>query len=70
LKGGIISQLQIRERFRDRAKIFLRSLWRKLKPTERDRWFLPLPRALSVGYYIVRPLRLALERMRRTDQLH
>jgi len=70
LQGGIISQLQIRERFRDRAKIFLRYLWHKLKPTERDRWFLPLPRALSVAYYVVRPLRLALERMRRTDQLH
>jgi len=70
LKGGIVSQLQIRERFRDRAKIFLRYLWRKLKPTERDRWFLPLPRALSAAHYLVRPLRLALERLRRTDQVH
>jgi hypothetical protein len=70
LKGGIISQLELRERLRDRAKIFLRYFWQRLKPTERDRWFLPLRSSLSVAYYIVRPVRLALERMRRTDQVH
>ncbi len=70
LKGGITSQLEIRERFQDRTKILLRYFWNKLKPTERDRWFLPLPSALAVAYYLVRPVRLALERMRRTDQVH
>ena len=67
LKGGISSQLEIRERFRDRTKIFLRHFLPKLKPNERDRAFLPLPKALSVAHYVVRPVRLALERMGRTD---
>jgi hypothetical protein len=70
LQGGITSQLEIRERFQDRTKILLRYFWNRLKPTDRDRWFLPLPGALSVAYYVVRPVRLALERMRRTDQVH
>jgi hypothetical protein len=70
LKGGIISEIELRERLRDRAKILLRYFWEKLKPTERDRWFLPLRSSLSVAYYLVRPIRLALERMRRTDQVH
>jgi hypothetical protein len=69
LKGGIISQLELRERFRDRSKIFFRYFWNKLKPTERDRWFLPLRSSLAVAYYFVRPVRLALERMRRTNQV-
>jgi hypothetical protein len=64
LQGGITSQLEIRERFRDRTKMFLRYFLHKLNPNERDRWFLPMPRSLSVAYYFVRPLRLALERMR------
>jgi len=69
LKGGIISQIELRERLRDRTKIFLRYFWERLKPTERDRWFLPLRSSLAVIYYFVRPVRLALERMRRTDQV-
>jgi hypothetical protein len=69
LKGGIISQIELRERLRDRTKIFLRYFWERLKPTERDRWFLPLRSSLAVVYYFVRPVRLALERMRRTDQV-
>jgi hypothetical protein len=69
LKGGIISQIELRERFQDQAKILLRYFWEKLKPTERDRWFLPLRSSLSVAYYLVRPVRLAMERMRRTDQV-
>jgi putative nucleotidyltransferase-like protein len=60
-------QLELRERFRDRTKIFLRHFLPKLKPNERDRAFLPLPRSLSVAYYVVRPVRLALERMGRTN---
>jgi hypothetical protein len=69
LKGGIISQIELRERLRDRTKIFLRYFWERLKPTERDRWFLPLRSSLAIVYYFVRPVRLALERMRRTDQV-
>jgi hypothetical protein len=69
LKGGIACQLGIRERFRDRTRIFLRYFLHKLKPNERDRWFLPIPRSLSVAYYVVRPVRLALEKMGRTDHL-
>jgi len=67
LQGGITCQLEIRERFRDRAKILFRYFLSKLKPTERDRWFLPMPRFLSVAYYVLRPVRLALQRMGRTD---
>ncbi|MGC2887741.1 MAG: nucleotidyltransferase family protein [Candidatus Acidiferrum sp.] len=69
LQGGIACQLEIRERFRDRTKILLRYFSDKLKPSERDRWFLPMPKFLSVAYYFVRPVRLALERMGRTDHL-
>jgi hypothetical protein len=69
LQGGITSQMEIRERFRDRAKIFLRHFLPKLRPSERDRWFLPLPNGLSAVYYVVRPVRLVLQRMGRTDQL-
>ncbi len=69
LKGGITCQLEIRERFRDRTRIFLRYFLQKLKPNERDRWFLPIPRFLSVGYYVVRPVRLALEKIGKTAHL-
>jgi hypothetical protein len=69
LQGGITSQMEIRERFRDRAKIFLRYFLPKLRPSERDRWFLPLPNALSAAYYVVRPVRLVLQRIGRTGQL-
>ncbi len=66
LQGGITCQLEIRERFQDRAKILLRYLLHKLKPGDRDRWFLPMPKFLSLAYYLVRPVRLALEKMART----
>jgi Uncharacterised nucleotidyltransferase len=69
LQGGIACQLEIRERFQDRTKIFLRYFFHKLKPSELDRWFLPMPRFLSLAYYFVRPVRLALEKMGRTDHL-
>jgi len=68
LQGGIACQLEIRERLQDRTKIFLRYFLPKLKPSEPDRWFLPMPRYLSLAYYFVRPVRLALERMGRTDR--
>jgi len=70
LKAGISSQIEIRERFQDKTKIFLRHFLHKLKPNERDHWFLPMPSALSLAYYVVRPVRLAFERMSRTDHLH
>jgi hypothetical protein len=60
-------QFELRERYRDRAKIFLRHFLPKLEPNKRDRMFLSIPRSLSVAYYVVRPVRLALERMRGTD---
>lgn len=60
-------QFELRERFRDRMKIFLRHFVPKLKPNARDRAFLPMPKSLSIAYYVVRPVRLALERMGRTD---
>jgi Uncharacterised nucleotidyltransferase len=69
LQGGITSQMEIRERFRDRAKVFLHHFLPKLRPSERDRWFLPLPSAFSAAYYVVRPVRLVLQRMGRTGQL-
>jgi hypothetical protein len=69
LQGGITCQLEIRERFRDRTKILLRYFLHKLKPSDRDRWFLPMPRFLSLAYYLVRPVRLALEKMGRTEHL-
>jgi hypothetical protein len=70
LKGGIASQMEIRERLQDRTKVFFRHFWNKLKPTDRDRWFLPMPNSVSLAYYLVRPVRLAMERMRKTDQVH
>jgi hypothetical protein len=77
LRRDITSQLELRERFRDRTKMFLRYFLHKLpyflhklKPNERDRAFLPMPKSLSVAYYVVRPVRLALERMSRKDHLH
>ncbi|MGC2233353.1 MAG: nucleotidyltransferase family protein [Candidatus Acidiferrum sp.] len=69
LQGGITSQLEIRERFRDRTRIFLRYFLHKLKPNELDRWFLSMPKFLSAAYYLVRPVRLALQRMGRTEHL-
>jgi hypothetical protein len=66
-QSGLPFELEIRERFRDRTKVFLRYFLHELKPNDRDRLFLPLPSSFSVAYYIVRPVRLALERMGRTD---
>jgi hypothetical protein len=69
LQGGIACQLEIRERFRDRAKILLRYFLHKLKPSERDRWFLPMPKFLSLAYYFIRPVRLVLQKMGRAEHL-
>ena len=69
LQGGLTCQLEIRERFQDRTKILLRYFLQKLKPSERDRWFLPMPKFLSLAYYFIRPVRLVLQKMGRTEQL-
>jgi hypothetical protein len=51
-----------RERWRDKVAIALRYLpdyfRRLLVPNDRDEAFLRLPRYLSLGYYLVRPVRL------------
>jgi hypothetical protein len=69
LQGGITCQLEIRERFQDRTKILLRYFLHTLKPGESDRWFLPMPKFLSLAYYFIRPVRLVLQKMGRTEQL-
>jgi len=54
-------QFELRERFRDRAKVRLRHWLPRLKPNSRDRQFLRLPRSLGPLYYLIRPVRLALQ---------
>lgn len=56
-------QLRIRERLRDRASMLYRNLPSKVKPDERDREFLPMPKPLSPLYYLVRPIRLSLQKI-------
>lgn len=56
-------QFQIRERLRDRAGMFLRNLLPRLNPNKRDRRFMELPESLSFMYYLVRPVRVAWERI-------
>ncbi len=56
-------QFKIRERLRDRASMLYQNLPSKLVPDERDRRFLPMPEFLSSLYYLVRPVRLAWEKM-------
>jgi hypothetical protein len=56
-------QVKIRERLRDKAGMFYRNLPSKLLPDERDRRFLPMPEFLSSMYFLVRPVRLAWEKM-------
>lgn len=56
-------QLKIRERLRDKAKMLFRNLPSKLKPDQRDREFLPIPDSFSSLYFLIRPFRLAWEKM-------
>ncbi len=60
--------LAIRERRADRIRVvrdLIRNrLGRLMTPTERDRRFLPLPRGLSPLYYLIRPIRVARDRLR------
>jgi lipopolysaccharide transport system permease protein len=62
-------QFQLRERLRDRAKVFLQHWLPLLKPNERDRLFLRLPPALCFLYYLLRPVRLACESLSREGQV-
>lgn len=51
----------MRERLRDRLRYGVHLARGKLAPTERDRRWLPLPRALSFLHYATRPLRLLVD---------
>jgi len=56
-------QVKIRERLRDKANMLRRNLLPKLKPDERDRYFLPMPEVFSPLYYLVRPVRWTSEKL-------
>ena len=62
----------IRERRVDRLRVVreLTRTWigRRITPTEQDRRFLPLPRGLSAMYYVIRPVRVARDRLRRVQR--
>lgn len=65
----LMLHLAIRERPLDRVRVArdLARTWlaRRLTPTEQDRRFLPLPSGLAPLYYLVRPVRVARDRLRR-----
>ena len=55
---------QVRERLRDRTKLYLNEiLLPKFTPDERDRRFISVPAQLSAMYYVVRPVRMAWEKI-------
>ena len=56
-------QLKIRERLRDKATMLYRNLPFKLAPNKLDRKFLAIPEPLAPLYFLVRPVRLAWEKM-------
>jgi hypothetical protein len=62
----------IRERPVDRLRVVreLTRTWigRRITPTEQDRRFLPLPSGLSAMYYLIRPVRVARDRLRRVQR--
>jgi hypothetical protein len=64
--------LAMRERRVDRIRLvrdLIRNrLGRLVTPTELDHRFLPLPRGLSSLYYLVRPIRVARDRLRRVPR--
>jgi hypothetical protein len=64
--------LAIRERRRDRIRLvrdLIRSrVGRLVTPTELDHRFLPLPGGLSPLYYLIRPIRVARDRLRRVPR--
>ena len=53
-----------RERWRDRIPYALHNLRLAVAPSEKDRAFVQLPKALSALYLFVRPVRITLEKMR------
>ena len=57
-------QCEIRERFWDQANVLLHRQLRKIRPNDRDRRFLRLPRSLDYLYYLVKPVRVASEKLR------
>lgn len=64
--------LALRERRLDRVRVArdIVRTWvgRRIAPSEQDRAFLPLPRALSPLYYLIRPVRVARDRLRRVER--
>jgi hypothetical protein len=64
--------LAMRERRVDRIRLvrdLIRNrLGRLVTPTELDHRFLPLPRGLSSLYYLIRPIRVARDRLRRVPR--
>ena len=64
--------LAIRERRADRLRVAreLARTWlgRRITPTEHDHSFLSLPSGLSPLYYLIRPVRVALDRLRRVQR--
>ncbi len=49
--------------FHDRMRLLLS--WHLLRPNERDRTFLPLPKSLHAVYYLIRPFRILLDKSAR-----
>ena len=64
--------LAIRERRGDRIRLVRDLVWYRLgrltTPTELDHRFLPLPRVLSPLYYLIRPIRVARDRLVRVQR--
>ena len=54
-----------RERWRDRIPFLLHNLHIAVWPSEKDRAFVRLPKALGVVYFLLRPVRLALDSLKR-----
>ncbi len=55
---------QVRERLQDKTRLYLNErLLPRLTPDERDRTFMPMPKQLSAMSYIVRPVRMAWEKI-------
>lgn len=55
--------LRMREHWLDRVMYFIRLIERRLIPSERDTSLFKLPRHLFFLYYLIRPIRLAVQRV-------
>ena len=60
--------LRLRDSPRDRLRFVGRAVGQLLRPQAEDVEALALPRGLGAGYYLVRPVRLALEALRRPGE--